>query len=81
MAEMGVVVAGRKHWGHRGERNNRGVEGKAERFPKRGLVLTSTHHPERLVGSPARTGGSWGLMLGLRSDPRERTGVGSMNTA
>ena len=36
-------------WGklqrHRGERGNRGAEGKAERFPHRGSVPTST--PER----------------------------------
>ena len=50
---------GRKLWSHRGERSNKGAEGKAERFPHRGLVLTSTHQPERLVYSP--TGGGWGL--------------------
>ena len=67
---------------HRGERSHRGAEGKAERFPHRGPVTTSTHQPERLVGSPARTGGGWELRLGLRrSDPRERTGVGGMNTS
>ena len=38
--------------------------------------------PERLVCSPARVGGGWELRLGLgRSDPRERTGVGWVNTA
>ena len=59
--------AGGKLWSHRGERSNRGAEGKEERFPHRGSVLTSTHQPER---------------LGLRrSDPRERTGVGCVNTA
>ena len=53
-----------------------GAEGKVERFPQRGLELTSTHQPERLVCSPARVGGDWELRLGLqRSDPRERTGV------
>ena len=67
---------------HGGEHSNRGAEGKAERFPHRGLVPTSTHQPERLVCSPARTRGVWELRLGLRgSDPRERTGVGSVNTA
>ena len=67
---------------HGGEGSNRGVEGKAERFPHRGSVPTSTHQPERLVCSPARTGGGWELRLGLRrSDPRERTGVGCVNTA
>ena len=59
-----------------------GAEGKAERFPHRGAVLTSTHQPERLVCSPAGVGRGWELRLGLRrSDPRERTGVGCVNTA
>ena len=66
---------------HRGERSNRGAEGKAERFPHRGSVLTSIHQPERLVCSPARAGGGWELRLRLQSDPRERTGVGCVNTA
>ena len=67
---------------HGGERSHRGAEGKAEKFPHRGAVLTSTHQPERLLCSPARAGGGWELRLGLRrSDPRERTGVGGMNTA
>ena len=59
-----------------------GAEGKVERFPHRGLVPTSTHQPERLVCSPAGAGGGWELRLWLpRSDPRERTGVGCVNTA
>ena len=67
---------------HGGEHSNRGVEGKAERFLHRGSVLTSTHQPERLVCSSTGAGGGWELRLGLRrSDPRERTGVGSVNTA
>ena len=74
-------VAGVKLQSHGGEHSNKGTEGKAERFLHRGLVPTSTHQPERLVCSPARLGGGWDLRLGLqRSDPRERTGVGSMNT-
>ena len=52
-------LAGGKLQSHGGECNNRGTEGKAERFPHRGLVPTSTHQPERLVCSPARMG--WGL--------------------
>ena len=73
---------GRKLWSHRGERSNRSAEGKAERFLHRGSVPTSTHQPERLVCSPTGTGGDWELRLGLwRSDPRERTGVGGVNTA
>ena len=72
-------------WGklrsHGGERSNRGAEGKAERFPHGGSAPSSTHQPERLVCSPAGTGGGWELRLGLRrSDPRERTGVGGVNT-
>ena len=71
---------GRKLRSHRGERSHRGAEGKAERFPHRS-ALTSTYQPERLVCSPAGAGGGWELRLGLRSDRRERTGVGCMNTA
>ena len=67
---------------HRGECSNRGAEGKAERLLHRGSVPTSTHQPERLVSSPARAGRGWELRLRLRrSDPRERTGVGCVNTA
>ena len=69
-------------WSHGGERNNRGAEGKVERFPHRGLVPTSIHRPVRLVCSPAGEGGGWELRLGhRRSDPREMTGVGCVNTA
>ena len=67
---------------HGGEHSNRGAEGKAERFPHGGSVQTSTHQPEKLVCSPAGVGGGWELRLGLRRpDPREKTGVGCMNTA
>ena len=73
---------GEKLQSHGGQRSNRGAEGKAERFPHRGSVPTSTHQPERLVCSPAGVGGGWELRLRLqRSDPRERTGVGCVNTA
>ena len=73
---------GGKLWSHGGEHRHRGAEGKTERFLHRGSVPTSTHQPEKLVCSPARVGGDWELRLGLRkSDPRERTGVGSVNTA
>ena len=75
-------VAGRKLRRRGGERSNRGAEGKAERFPHRGAVPSSTHQPERLVCSPTGAGGGWELRLGLRRlDPRERTGVGCENTA
>ena len=71
-----------KHWSYEGECSNSGAEGKVERFLHRGLVLTSTHQPERLVCSPAEAGGRWELRLGLRSsDPRERIGIGCVNTA
>ena len=72
---------GGKLQSHGGERSHRGAQGKAEKFPHRGSVLSSTHQPERLVCSPAGAGGVWELRLGLRSDPRERTGVGGVNTA
>ena len=73
---------GRKLQSHGGEHHNRGAEGKAERFLYRGLVSTSTHQPERLVCSLTEAGGGWDLRLCLRrSDPRERTGVGCVNTA
>ena len=81
LAEMGVL-GGWKLQSHGGECSNRGAEGKSERFPHRGSVPTSSHQPERLVCLPARAGGGWELRLGpQRSDPRERTGVGCMNTA
>ena len=71
-----------KHQSHQGEHSNRSAEDKEERFPHRGLVLTSTHQPETLVGSPTRAGGGWELRLGLwRSDPTERTGIGCAKTA
>ena len=72
---------GGKLQSHGGEHSHRGAEGKAERFPHRGSVLTSTHQPERLVCSPARAGRGWELRFRLRSDRRERTGVGGVNTA
>ena len=75
-------MAGGKLWSHRGERSNRGAEGKAERFPHKGSVPSSTHQPERLVCSPTGTGGAWELRLQLRrSDLRERTAVGCVDTA
>ena len=74
-------VAGGELRSHGGERSHRGAEGKAERFLHRGSAPSSTHQPERLVCSPAGAGGGWELRLGLRLDPRERTGVGGVNTA
>ena len=72
---------GGKLWSHGGERSNRGAEGKAERFPHRRSVPASTHQPKKLVCSPTGAGGGWELRLWLWSDPRERTGVGCVNTA
>ena len=47
-----------------------------------GSEPTSTHQPERVVCSPTAAGRGWELRLRLRrSDPRERTGVGCVNTA
>ena len=66
---------------HGGDHSHRGVEGKVERFPHRGSVPTITHQPETLVCSPTGAGGGWELRLGLRSDRKERTGVGCVNTA
>ena len=78
-AGVGVVV---RSFRATEEHTATGAEGKAEIFLHRGSVPTSTHQPERLVCSPARAGGGWELRLGLqRSEPRERTGVGCMNTA
>ena len=75
-------VVGGKLQSHGGECSNRGAEGKAERFPHRGSVPTSIHQPKKLLCSPAGVGGIYELRLGLwRSDPRERTGVGCVNTA
>ena len=54
---------GEKLRSHGGERSHRGAEGKAERFPHRGLGPTSTHHPERLVYSPAGAGWGWELRV------------------
>ena len=58
---------------HGEERSHRGAEGKAERFPHRDSVPSSTLQPKRLVCSPAGAGGGWELRLGLLSDRRERT--------
>ena len=80
--ETGGMWGGGKLQNHRGEHSNGGAGSKAERFLHRGWVPTSTHQPERLVCSPAGAGGGWELRLGLqRSDPREKTGVGCVNTA
>ena len=80
------------HWQRRGggkgeasepwtRAQQQGAEGKAKRFPHRGSVPTSTHQLQRLLCSPEGAGGGWELRLRLwRSDPRDKTGVGCMNT-
>ena len=56
--------------------------GQRGEIPAQRIRPTSPHQPERLVCSPAGAGGVWELRVGLwRSDPRERTGVGCVNTA
>ena len=72
---------GGKLWSHGGQRSHKGAEGKAERFPHRGSVTTSTAQPKWLLGSHAGVGGGWELRLGLWSDGRKRTGVGGVYTA
>ena len=75
-------VAGGKLRSHGGEHSNRGADGEVERFPHRGSVPTRTYQSEGLVCSPTGTGEGWELRLRLRrSDPRERTAVGCINTA
>ena len=75
------MAEGEELQSHGEEHSNRGAEGKAERFPHRGAVPTSTHQPESLVCSRAGVGWGWELRLQLRLDRRERTGVGGGNTA
>ena len=73
---------GRKLRSHGGENSNRGAEGKVERFPHGGSVLTSTHQPERFVCSPSGAGAGWELRLELRrSDLRKKNEVDCMNRA
>ena len=78
---------GRQEGGHGGsfgateESAATGVWRAKRKFPHRRSVPTSIHLPKRLVCSPAGVGGGWELRLGLqRSDPRERAGVGCVNT-
>ena len=76
-----LQVPGGELRSHRGERRNRGAEGKAERLLHRESVLTRTDQPGSLDCSPAGMAGGWELRLWLRLDPRERTSVGCKNTA
>ena len=55
-----------KLWSHRGQRSNRGAEGKVERFLHKGSLSTSNHQPERLVCSPAGWDW-WGLGVEARA--------------
>ena len=56
-----------------------GCRGQSRKIPAQKIAADQ---PERLVCSTAMMGGGWELRLGLwSSDPRERTGVGCVNTA
>ena len=58
-----------------------GCGGQSGEIPARRLGAEQ-HSPAREACLLSRRGGrGWELRLGLRSDPRERTGVGGMNTA
>ena len=58
-----------------------GCGGQSGEIPARRLVAEQ-HSPAREACLLSRRGGrGWELRLGLRSDPRERTGVGGVNTA
>ena len=59
-----------------------GCRGQSGEIPAQRSGANQHSQTERVVCSPARAGGGWELRLGIwRSDPRERTGVGSVNTA
>ena len=59
-----------------------GCRGQSGEIPVQRISANQHSQTERVVCSPARAGGGWELRLGIwRSDPRERTGVGSVNTA
>ena len=59
-----------------------GCGGQSREIPAQ-RIGAEQHSPAReACVFPARAGGGWELRLGLRrSDPRERTGVGGVNTA
>ena len=63
------------------ENTDTGVRRAKQRDSRTEARPSSTHQPERLACSPAGVGGGWELRLRLRSDCRERTGVGGVNTA
>ena len=59
-----------------------GCRGQSGEIPTQGSSADQHSAARRLVCSPTRAGRGWELRLGLRrSDPRERTGVGCVNTA
>ena len=59
-----------------------GCKGQSGEIPAQRIGADQHSQPERLVCSPTGAGGGWELRLGLRrSDRRERTGVGCVNTA
>ena len=56
--------------------------GQSGEIPAQKITADQHSQTERLVCSPAETGWDWEPRLQLRrSDPRERTGVGCVNTA
>ena len=58
-----------------------GCGGQSEEIPAQ-RIGADQHSPAREACLLTRRGGrGWELRLGLRSDRRERTGVGSVNTA
>ena len=59
-----------------------GCGGQSGEIPAR-RIGAEQHSPAREACLLTRRGGGWGweLRLGLRSDHRERTGVGGMHTA
>ena len=57
-------VAGGKLRGHGGECSTRGMEGKAERFPHRGSVLTTSFPGGAVVKNPPANAGDMGSSPG-----------------
>ena len=74
MAEGGASEPRRRVW-------PQGCGGQSGEIPARRFGAEQ-HSPAREACLlPRRGGRGWELRLGLRSDPRERTGVGGVNTA
>ena len=74
--------------GSRGEASERrrraqqqGCGGQSGEIPTQRQCRPALTSPRGLSAHPPGRGGCWELRLGLRSDRRERTGVGGVNTA